>query len=140
MAKKYTKDASKALSLPEGYVVWRKGIIALIEQAKYKAVMSVNSKLLSLYWKIGTDIIKKQKEKGWGTRVIEQLAKDLTFRFPDDKGYSVRNLKYMRQFAANYPDFPIVQVPLAQITWYHHISLIPRVKNIAQRAALLCSC
>lgn len=157
-----TIGTSETDSLPKEYEVWRKEIIALIEQAKYKAALGVNSGLLSLYWEIGTDIIKKQKEQGWGTHVVEQLARDLSVRFPDDKGYSVRNLKYMRQFAANYPDFPFVQVPLAQlggdyiwqkslaklkedgkdfvqvplaqITWYHHISLIPKVKDAAQRA------
>lgn len=153
---------SEAGFLPEGYEIWRKEIIALIERAKYKAALSVNSELLSLYWKIGTDIIKKQKEQGWGTQVVEQLAKDLSVRFPDDRGYSARNLWNIKRFANEYPHFPFlqvplaeiqdkpilqvalaelkegdknfVQVPLAQITWYHHISLIPKVKDIAQRA------
>lgn len=153
---------SEATALPEGYDVWRREIITIIEQAKYKAVLSVNSELLSLYWKIGTDIIRKQEEQGWGTQVVEQLAKDLSVRFPDDRGYSARNLWNMKRFAYEYPNFPIlqvplaeiqdkpilqvalaelkeenkdfVQVPLAQITWYHHISLIPKVKDVAQRA------
>ena len=149
-------------TLPDGYEVWRKEIVVLIEQAKYKAALNVNAELLSLYWEIGNDIIKKQKEQGWGTQVVEQLAKDLSIRFPDDRGYSERNLWNMKKFATEYPDFPILQVPLAeiedgsilqaslaelmedgkdyvqipltQITWYHHISLIPKVKDIAQRA------
>lgn len=153
---------SEVSTLPNGYEVWRKEIIALIEKAKYKAALNVNAELLSLYWKIGIDIIKKQKEQGWGTQVVEQLAKDLSFHFPDDRGYSARNLWNMKRFATEYPDFPFlqvplaeiedgsilqaalaelkeegkdfVQVPLAQITWYHHISLFPKVKNIAQRA------
>lgn len=157
-----TTAKSEVSTLPNGYEVWRKEIIALIEKAKYKAALNVNAELLSLYWKIGIDIIKKQKEQGWGTQVVEQLAKDLSFRFPDDRGYSARNLWNMKRFATEYPDFPFlqvplaeiedgsilqaalaelkeegkdfVQVPLAQITWYHHISLFPKVKNIAQRA------
>jgi hypothetical protein len=87
----------------------------LIEQAKYKAALNVNAGLLSLYWEIGNDIIKKQKEQGWGTQVVEQLAKDLSIRFPDDRGYSARNLWNMKKFATEYPDFPILQVPLAEI-------------------------
>lgn len=157
-----TTAKSEVSTLPNGYEVWRKEIIALIEKAKYKAALNVNAELLSLYWKIGIDIIKKQKEQGWGTQVVEQLAKDLSFHFPDDRGYSARNLWNMKRFATEYPDFPFlqvplaeiedgsilqaalaelkeegkdfVQVPLAQITWYHHISLFPKVKNIAQRA------
>lgn len=153
---------SEVSTLPNGYEVWRKEIITLIEQAKFKAALNVNAELLSLYWKIGTDIIKKQKEQGWGTQVVELLAKDLSLRFPDDRGYSARNLWNMKRFATEYPNFPFlqvalaeieegsilqatlaelkedgkdfVQIPLAQITWYHHISLLPKVKDIAQRA------
>ena len=153
---------SEASTLPNGYEVWRKEIITLIEQAKFKAALNVNAELLSLYWKIGADIIKKQKEQGWGTQVVELLAKDLSLRFPDDRGYSARNLWNMKRFATEYPNFPFlqvplaeieegsilqaslaelkedgkdfVQIPLAQITWYHHISLLPKVKDIAQRA------
>ena len=153
---------SEVSTLPNGYEVWRKEIITLIEQAKFKAALNVNAELLSLYWKIGTDIIKKQKEQGWGTQVVELLAKDLSLRFPDDRGYSARNLWNMKRFATEYPNFPFlqvplaeieegsilqaslaelkedgkdfVQIPLAQITWYHHISLLPKVKDKAQRA------
>lgn len=153
---------SEVTMLPDGYEVWRKEIIALIEQAKFKAALNVNAELLSLYWKIGIDIIKKQKEQGWGTQVVELLAKDLFLHFPDDRGYSARNLWNMKRFALEYPNFPFLQVPLAeienglilqaalaelkeegkdfvqvpltQITWYHHISLLPKVKDIAQRA------
>ena len=164
--KQYVFDAvigkSEAANLPEGYDTWRKEIITLVEQAKYKAALSVNSELLALYWKIGTDIIRKQKELGWGTGVIALLSKDLTDRFPEDRGYSERNLRNMKRFAEAYPHFPFlqvplaeidgdeiwqvslaklkeegkdfVQVPLAQITWYHHISLFPKVKDIARRA------
>lgn len=148
--------------LPDNYNNWRKEIISLIEQSKLKAILSVNTELLTLYWKIGSDILTKQKEQGWGAKVIVQLSKDLTKRFPDDRGYSVTNLKYMRGFALSYPNFPFIQVPLAelellpisqaildqikkpneefgqvpldQISWYHHISLIPKVKSNTERA------
>ena len=101
--------------LPQEYPHWRDEIIALIEQSKLQAVLNVNKELLALYWKIGSDILRQQEERGWGAQVIQQLSADLHRRFPEDDGYSERNLKYMRQFAAEYPDFPFVQVPLAQI-------------------------
>lgn len=109
-------DSQNNLSVPDGYSVWKKKIIGLIEQAKYNAVLNVNAELLSLYWKIGSDIIKKQEEQGWGAQVIVQLAKDLSLPFPDDRGYSERNLRNMKRFAAEYPNFPFLQVPLAEIT------------------------
>lgn len=61
--------------------------------------MGVNAEMLSLYWTIGHDILEKQKVLGWGAQVIDRLSADLSRRFPDDRGYSVRNLKNMRAFA-----------------------------------------
>ena len=66
------------------------------------------------HWWLGNDIIQKQKEQGWGTKVIEQLSVDLQNRYGSDSGYSARNLGYMKSFAAEYPDFPFLQVPLAK--------------------------
>ena len=147
--------------MPEGYDSWRKAIEIKIETAKLKAALHVNSDMLSLYWSIGKDILLKQEEQGWGKQVIAQLSRDLSVRYPDDRGYSERNLGYMKQFAREYPDYPFLQVPLAkiqkspilqvalaklpkdnesvqvpltQISWYHHISLIPKVKEIENRA------
>ena len=101
--------------LPKDYNHWRTEIISMIEQSKLRAILSVNAELLNLYWKIGNDILIKQKELGWGAKVIAQLSKDLSERFPDDKGYSISNLKYMRGFASNYPDFPYIKVPIAEL-------------------------
>jgi predicted nuclease of restriction endonuclease-like (RecB) superfamily len=148
--------------LPEGYEYWQKSIVSRIKNAKLQASFHVNADLLSLYWSIGSDILEKQQTLGWGAQVIDILSQDLSLAFPEDRGYSVRNLKYMRAFAEAYPDFPIVQVPLAQlqkypiwqvplaslqgedkdlvqvplaqITWYHHISLLSKVKDKTERA------
>lgn len=155
-----TKDGNSVL--PNGYSHWRKDIETLIDTAKLKTALSVNMGTLSLYWNIGKSILQKQEQEGWGKQVIEQLSKDLISRYPDDRGYSKRNLGYMKSFAMQYPDFPFlqvplaklkelpilqatlaklenegnefVQVPLAQISWYHHISLLSKVKDEAQRA------
>ena len=77
--------------------------------------MQLNAATLQHYWWLGNDIIRQQKEQGWGAKVIDQLSVDLQKRYGNDSGYSIRNLKYMKQFAEEYPDFPFVQVPLAQI-------------------------
>ena len=144
------------------YKSWRCRIEAMIEHSKLKAVMSVNEEMLSLYWKIGNDILEKQRTLGWGAQVIHQLSTDLTRRFPDDRGYSERNLRNMKRFADAYPQFPIwqvplaklkelpisqstieqlkscdgdfLQVPLSKLSWYHHISLLPKAKDDATRA------
>ena len=148
--------------LPNGYTQWRKDIEQLIDTAKLHTALNVNVGTLTLYWNIGKSILQKQEQEGWGKQVIEQLSKDLISRYPDDRGYSKRNLGYMKSFAMQYPNFPFlqvplaklkglpilqatlaklenegknfVQVPLAQISWYHHISLLPKVKDEAERA------
>lgn len=101
--------------LPTGYNQWRKDIENLIDTAKLKTAISVNMGTLSLYWNIGKQIIEKLEQIGWGKQVIAQLSKDLCSRFPDDRGYSERNLRNMKRFAEAYPTFPIWQVPLAKL-------------------------
>jgi hypothetical protein len=59
--------------------------------------------MLTLYWEIGNSILEKQNQNGWGSKVIDLLAIDLAKNFPDNSGFSVRNLKYMRAFAEAYP-------------------------------------
>lgn len=129
------------------YRVWKENIVTEIDRCRLASALKVNQDLLQLYWFIGNQILEKQRMLGWGSNVIDNLSHDLSDRYSDMKGFSVRNLKYMRAFAESYPEFPIVQVSLAQneenkivqvslaqITWYHHISLITRVKDIAERA------
>ena len=145
------------------YQKWLQNLCDEIDRQRLKAVMQLNASTLQHYWWLGNDILKKQDAQGWGAKVIDMLSTDLMKRYGNDSGYSIRNLKYMRQFAVEYPDFPFVQVPLAQlqerpylqarlakftvsadgefvqvplaqITWYHHISMLPKVKDLALRA------
>ena len=98
-----------------------------------RAALSVNRELVLLYWQLGQDILTRQRQQGWGAKVIDRLARDLQKEFPDMKGFSPRNLKYMRAFAEAYPNEPIVQEVLAQITWYHNIALIEKLKSPEER-------
>jgi predicted nuclease of restriction endonuclease-like (RecB) superfamily len=74
-----------------------------IRQARIKASFSANAQLLNMYWEIGRAILQQQKKRGWGAKIIDRLAADLRIEFPDMRGLSVRNLKYMRAFADAYP-------------------------------------
>lgn len=85
-----------------------------IRAAQQRASVKVNSELLVLYWEIGKTILEQQERLGWGAKVIKQLSADLKEDFPEMKGLSERNLKYMRAFAEAYPDFQMVQGTLAQ--------------------------
>lgn len=104
-----------------------------IRQAQYKAVISANKEMFFLYWDIGKTILIQQEKQGWGAKVIDRLSQDLCKTFPDMKGLSSRNLKYMRAFAAAYRNKVFVQEVLAQITWYHNITLLDKVKGSAER-------
>jgi predicted nuclease of restriction endonuclease-like (RecB) superfamily len=77
--------------------------------------------------------LARQDKEGWGSRVIDRLSADLHAAFPQMKGFSIRNLKYMRSFAETYPKQQFVQEVLAQITWYHHITLLEQVKDEQER-------
>lgn len=69
-----------------------------VRQVQLKAAVAVNEQLLNFYWELGSDIVKKQKHSTWGDKFLEQLSRDLMFEFPDMKGFSFRNLKYVRQW------------------------------------------
>ena len=127
-----TTTTSRA-NLPEGYPEFIVSLKQRIRTAQVKAALSVNRELVLLYWQIGNDILTRQEREGWGAKVIDRLSTDLIHEFPDMKGFSVRNLKYMRKFAGAWRDIAIVQELLAQITWYHHIALLDKVKDPAER-------
>ena len=97
------------------YQKWLQNLCEEIDRQRLKAVMQLNASTLQHYWWLGNDILKKQEAQGWGAKVIDMLSADLLTRYGSDSGYSIRNLQYMRQFAVEYPDFPFVQVPLAQL-------------------------
>ncbi|GAB3127416.1 PDDEXK nuclease domain-containing protein [Glaciibacter psychrotolerans] len=98
-----------------------------------RAVSAVNRELISTYWLIGRDILRRQAEEGWGSRVIDRLSSDLRERFPDSKGFSPRNLHYMRALAASWDDNAIVQQLVAQLPWGHHVVLLDRVSDKSTR-------
>ena len=97
-----------------------------IKAAQYKAAVHVNTELIMLYYNIGCVI---NAHKSWGSKFVDNLAQDIKMEFPQSTGYSVRNLKYMAKFARMFPDKEFVQSALAQITWYHNIALMDKVKD-----------
>lgn len=94
-----------------------------------RAITTVNKELVLLYWEIGNTIVQNQSQQGWGAKIIDSLSSDLKKSFPNMKGFSVRNLKYMRQFAFSYPQKQIVQELLAQLNWYHNLTIMQKIKD-----------
>ena len=74
-----------------------------IEHAQVRLISAANAQMLFHYWKMGNYILYHQNRQGWGGKVIKKLAQAIRFSYPEKKGYSVRNLAYMCQFARSYP-------------------------------------
>lgn len=79
-----------------------------ISGAQQRAVLAVNQELVRLYHYMGTEILERQTRQGWGAKVIDRLARDLRAAFPTMKGFSSRNLKYMRYFAQACPKLQLL--------------------------------
>lgn len=120
---------------PANYTDWLADLKSRIHSAQQRATLAVNRELVLLYWQIGRDILVRQAEQGWGTKVIERLAEDLRLAFPEMKGFSRANLMYMRAFAEAWPDGEIVQQAVGQLPWGHNLVLLSRLKDPAQRLA-----
>lgn len=104
-----------------------------IRSAQIRAMVKVNYELLLLYWDVGRSILERQRQHGWGSKIVERLSEDVRTEYPNLEGFSKRNLLYMRQFAEAYPDFSMVQAPLAQISWYHNITLLQKCPDESRR-------
>lgn len=113
--------------LPESYAAVLGEIKDRIQSERLRVVMSANSAMVMLYWDIGRMILLRQEKEGWGARVIDRLSADLREDIPDMQGLSARNLKYMRAFAAAWPDPAIVQRLAAQIPWFHNCILLDKL-------------
>ncbi|PWU28337.1 DUF1016 domain-containing protein [Pseudomonas sp. RW407] len=122
-----TDKPTSLSTAPQGYADWLVDVKSRIHAAQQRATLAVNRELVQLYWQIGRDILQRQAKQGWGAKVIDRLAQDLRSAFPDMKGFSLRNLKYMRAFAEAWPDESFVQEVLAQLPWYHHLALMDKL-------------
>lgn len=121
------------LDLPTNYTFLLDSLRERIRSAQVRAVLSVNREMVLLYWQIGQDILAQQAQHGWGAKVIDHLSLDLRRAFPSMKGFSARNLKYMRAFAAAWPDEQFVQQVAAQIPWFHNCVLLDKLSNPLER-------
>ena len=117
------------LPLPAEYGPLLEELKERIRTAQVRAAVSVNQELVRLYWSVGQRILAAQMDRGWGAKIIDRLSQDLGRAFPGMKGFSPRNLKYMRAFAQAWPDEPIVQEALAQLTWYHNLALLEKLPS-----------
>ena len=116
-------------SMPSWYTPFIEQIISDVKQQKVKTFLNANAEMVCLYWRIGNRILERQNEEGWGARIIDRIAKDLRDAFSEMKGFSPRNLQYMRRFASIYNDYEFVQRVVAQIPWRTNITLMEKLDD-----------
>ena len=121
------------MELPSSYSAAFALIKERIRTDRKRTILAANAAMVMLYWDIGKTILDRQKQEGWGAKVIDRLSYDLCEAFPGMRGLSPRNLKYMRSFAAAWPDRLFVQQVAAQIPWFHNVVLLNKIKDTTTR-------
>lgn len=122
------------------YVMWLTELKARYRQSQAKAAAKVNTVLLEFYWSLGCDIVQRKAESKWGNGFFNQLSLDMRAMFPDEKGFSVTNLKYMKRwYLFYYERFAIRQqaadefrMPelFGQVPWFHHVEIFTKSHSL----------
>jgi predicted nuclease of restriction endonuclease-like (RecB) superfamily len=113
--------------VPHGYLDLLDDIKREIAGARLRTAVAVNTEMITLYWRIGRHILSRQSDEGWGAKVVQRLSVDLKLEYPQIKGLSPTNLRYMRAFAAGWPE--IFQQPVGRIPWGHITVLLDRIQD-----------
>lgn len=124
----------KNSTLSKDYADFLKQIKNRVIASRYQAVRSVNKELISLYHYIGMEIQKRYTMSSWGAKIIVQLSKDLKALFPEIKGFSETNLKYMKLFAESFSKDEISQQAADQLPWFHIVTILVGVKEKQNRS------
>lgn len=116
--------------VPDDYAATLEDLKRQVHAARLRVQRKANNELLQLWWQIGRTVLDRQEAQGWGSKVLVRLAADLRAEFPSMKGFSRRNLLYMRAFALAWPDgSELVQRPVAQLPWGHVIELLDKLND-----------
>lgn len=126
-------------SLDKSYFHFIADLKNQIRTARVKAHLAVNREMILLYFQIGKSILEKQKEDGWGSKIIEQVSKDLRSEFPDMTGLSYTNIRYMQRFAESCISIcpqavgKLDELPFFYIPWGHNREILDSTKDQEQR-------
>ena len=125
------------ISPPLGYNELLQELKAHIRAAQVRAATAVSRELVLLYWTIGREISRRFQQQGWGTRIVDRLARDLQSEFPGVEGFSPRNLRYMRSLAEAWPESEILQQLIAKLPWGHNVRVLAKLKERSPRERYL---
>ena len=101
-----------------------------IKKSQYKAILNVNVQLIMLYWEIGKDL---NNNIAYGNKFIDNLAQEIKRTFPTARGYSSRNLRYMKKFACEITDSNFLQTVAMKLPWSHNLILLEKLKDMDSR-------
>lgn len=146
--------------MEKAYIDWIEDLKQKIKSAQLKASIAVNAELMLLYWDIGKGIVEKQENFGWGSKIVDQMAKDLKRELPDTNGFSRTNLFAMRKFYSFYNQQEMIEPPteqinytniresnqlvhqaggqlsansiLCQIPWRHHVAIMSKCRTLKE--------
>lgn len=122
-----TIDTGNA-SEPTGYREFIADLKQRVRTTQFRAVRAANTEVLHLYWSVGRDILDRQKNEGWGAKVVDQISADMQREFAGQRGWSTRSLKYMRKLADAWPtETEFVQQAAAQLPWGHLMVLLDKL-------------
>jgi predicted nuclease of restriction endonuclease-like (RecB) superfamily len=127
--KKTLKKQEALLHLDKNYIGFLNEIKERLKTTQIRAALAANRELIKFYWQLGIDLIKYQKNFKWGEQFLEQFSFDLRQNFPEMRGFSITNLKRMRLFAQEYPNFEISPQLVDQLPWGHIAVLLHKVKT-----------
>ena len=141
MAKKSTKPlikSSKIISALSDYSQFIKFLKEKVRSAQLRASLSVNRELIKLYWELGRDVVERKEKEGWGSKVIERIAKDLQNEFPGIEGFSKSNVFRMKAFYLAYEKVAqsvrqLEKLPIFSIPWGHNIAIFQQIKSEKER-------
>lgn len=88
----------KDFRIDADYAAWLLEIKRRYISAQIKASIKVNIEKLRFNWSVGRDLVMRKAEERWGSGVVEQLSLDLKDAFPQEKGFSSRNVWRMKQW------------------------------------------
>ncbi len=124
------------LSFDSEYKSWLKALKQKVLTTQLKAAVQVNSTLLAFYWELGEDIVQRQQQSSWGDGFLKQLSQDLMAEFPEIKGFSLSNIKYIRQWHLFYSEeaqkSQQLVGQLTQIPWGHNLKIISKCQSFTE--------
>lgn len=119
--------------MPEWYPELLESVSRRIVVGRSKALYAANRETLASYWAIGKDLLQRETQEGWGSKVVTRLSTDIRSAFPEVRGFSPRNLRYMKSFAQAWPDSEMLQQPVATLPWGHNVILLEKLSDTESR-------